>query len=202
MEESWLWSYIPYSIPGDNPKAHKTSYENYCSFHEKWQFLWKLLWFLWKLLQFSWKECAFHKKHLKSEKHTEKQQKQLIQHRSLILTWCFIEYRGKANYVYLMFWWCLVVMCILWCMHVYMVHIYVPLIVHACGACMCMYVHVVICTHLLVHVCAYGECMCIWCIYEKHLKSEKEMKSTPEKWKTHKKNTWKVKSTPQKRKTY
>ena len=28
---------------------------------------------------------------------TEKQQKHLIQHRSLIMTWCFIEYRGKAN---------------------------------------------------------------------------------------------------------
>ena len=89
-------------ILGDNPKAHKTSYENLCSFHEK---------------------------HLKSEKHIEKQQKQLIQHRSLILTWCFIEYRGKAKYVYLMFWWCLVVTCVFG-----------------------------------------GACMCIWCIYEKHLK--------------------------------
>ena len=28
---------------------------------------------------------------------TEKQQKHLIQHRSLIMTWCFIEYRGNAN---------------------------------------------------------------------------------------------------------
>ena len=40
---------------------------------------------------------------------TEKQQKQLIQHRSLIMTWYFIEYRGKANWVYLTFWWYLVV---------------------------------------------------------------------------------------------
>ena len=40
---------------------------------------------------------------------TEKQQKHLIQHRSLIMTWCFIEYRGKANWVYLTFWWYLVV---------------------------------------------------------------------------------------------
>ena len=96
-------------ILGDNPKAHKTSCENHCSFHEK---------------------------HLKSEKHTEKQQKQLIQHRSLILTWHFIQYRGKANYVYLMFWWCLVMTCMFG---------------GACG---------ILCTHLVVCVCAYGACMC------------------------------------------
>ena len=36
-----------------------------------------------------------------------------------------------------------------------------------------------LCTHLVVHACAYGACMCIWCIV--HLKSEKYMKSTPQK---------------------
>ena len=36
---------------------------------------------------FTENHCTFH----------WKQQKQLIQHISLILTWCFVEYRGKAN---------------------------------------------------------------------------------------------------------
>ena len=36
-------------------------------------------------------------------------QKHLIQHKSLIMTWCFIEYRGNTNYVYIIFWWYLVV---------------------------------------------------------------------------------------------
>ena len=50
-------------------------------------------------LNFTEKHCAFH---WKAKKH-------LIQHRSLIMTWCFIEYRGNANYVYIIFWWYLVV---------------------------------------------------------------------------------------------
>ena len=40
------------------------------------------------------KSGTFHEKYMKT---TEKQQKQLIQHTSLIMTWCFVEYRGKAN---------------------------------------------------------------------------------------------------------
>ena len=102
------------------------------------------------------KHCGFCEKHLKNEKHNEKHQKQLLQHRSLIWTWCFIEYRGKANWVYLIFWWYLVVhMCLV-------VHVCV------CGACMVMYVFGDIC----------GVCICIlymvmyikwtcgwWCMY-------------------------------------
>ena len=37
------------------------------------------------------KSGTFQEKHLKSNK------KQLIQHKSLILIWSFIKYRGKAN---------------------------------------------------------------------------------------------------------
>ena len=50
--------------------------------------------FSWKLALLYEKWCTFHEKDWKAP---EKQQKQLIQHRSLILTWSFIEYRGKAN---------------------------------------------------------------------------------------------------------
>ena len=57
-------------------------------FHEKWHFfVWKVLLFMkstWKGLKSTWKT-------------SEKQQKHPIQHRSLILTWSFIEYRVKAN---------------------------------------------------------------------------------------------------------
>ena len=49
--------------------------------------------------------------------------------------------------------------------------------VHVCMWCMYVY----LCPHVLVvhvvHVCVYGACMCFWCIYEKHMKSEKCMKS-------------------------
>ena len=109
------------------------------------------------------KHCGFHEKHLKSEKHNEKHQKQLIQHRSLIWTWCFIEYRGKANWVYLIFWWYLVVhMCLV-------VHVCV------CGVCMVTYVFgdthgVCIC---ILYMCGHvynghvfgGVCMYMWCMY-------------------------------------
>ena len=75
-----------------------------------------LTWFCW----FSWKVALFHKKHMKS---TWKATKQLIQHRCLILTWSFIEYRGKANKVYLIFWWYLVVHV---CVNSACIHIYWP----------------------------------------------------------------------------
>ena len=76
-KQDYLVFWMKDPILGDNPKAHKTSYEKHCGFCEK--------------------HCSFH---LKSEKHNEQHQKQLLQHRSLIWTWCFIEYRGKANWVY------------------------------------------------------------------------------------------------------
>ena len=70
---------------------------------------------------------------MKSEKHTEKQQKTAdstqISHFDLV----FHTVEGRPTMYILCFggvW---------WCMHVYMVHIYVPLIVHAYGACMCMW---------------------------------------------------------------
>ena len=53
-----------------------TYWPGFVSFHEKWHFFMKSTW-----------------------KAPEKQQKQLIQHRYLIFTWSFIEYRGKANKV-------------------------------------------------------------------------------------------------------
>ena len=56
----------------------------FVGFHERWHFLYKKWHFLMKSHEKDWKA-------------PEKQQKPLIQHRSLILTWCFIEYRGKAN---------------------------------------------------------------------------------------------------------
>ena len=58
-------------------------------------------WFSWKVRLYVWKLALFMKS-------TEKQQKHLIQHRSLIMTWCFIEYRGNAYFVYVIFWWYLV----------------------------------------------------------------------------------------------
>ena len=153
-------------ILGDNPKAHN---------EKPLRFSWKVAVFVKSIAvfvksgSFYEKHCSFH---LKSEKHNEKHQKQLTQHRSLIWTCCFIEYRGKANWVYLIFWWYLVVhMCLVVHVCVYGAHI----CSFNCACMWCMYVHVVICTHLVVHVCAYGTCMCMWCICEKH--------------------TWKVKST-------
>ena len=71
-------------ILGDNPKAHN---ENHCGFHEKWWFLWKAVVFMKSIAVFTWKV----KSTMKST------QKQLVQHRSLIWTWCFIEYRGKGQ---------------------------------------------------------------------------------------------------------
>ena len=50
--------------------------------------------FSWKVAFFVWKVVLFMKNTWKAP---EKQQKHLIQHRSLILTWSSIEYRGKAN---------------------------------------------------------------------------------------------------------
>ena len=132
------------------------------------------------------KHCSLY---LKSEKHNEKHQKQLIQHRSLIWTWCFIEYRRKTNWVYLIFWWYLVVhMCLVVHVCVYGAHI----CTFNCACLWCMYVHVVIYAHIwwcmyvhMVHVCVYGA----------------SVKSTPEKWKVHEKHTSKVKA-PEKWKTH
>ena len=64
-----------------------------------------------------WKVCAVH---IKSK------QNQLIQHRSLILTWSFLEYRGKANQVYLIFWWYLVVHVVHVCVNGTCIHTYWP----------------------------------------------------------------------------
>ena len=63
-----------------------------CAFHEVVLFTEKHCPFHGVVL-FTEKYCAFHETVL----FTKKQQKQLIQHRSLIMTWCFIEYRGKAT---------------------------------------------------------------------------------------------------------
>ena len=104
----------------------------------------KLIKFAWKALRFSLKSIVLFMKLRFSLKSTvlfmelhfslkstvlfmelrfslKSNKKQLIQHRSLIMTWCFIEYRGKANWVYLTFWWYLVVhVCVYGaCMHTY-----------------------------------------------------------------------------------
>ena len=66
----------------------------------------------------------------------------------------------------------------MWCMYVYLCpHVFGCV----CGACMCNMVHVCICGASMytcmylvvhaVHASVHGTCMCIWCIYEKHLKS-------------------------------
>ena len=75
---------------------------------------WSFIGFSWKVVLFSEKHCAFYEKHLKTYK------KPLIQHRSLILTWSFIEYSRKATR-YITFWWYLVVhVCVYGaCMHTY-----------------------------------------------------------------------------------
>ena len=108
--------------------------------------------------------CGFHEKH----------QKQLIQHRSLIWTWSFIEYRGKANWVYVIFWWYLVVhMCLVMLM---------CLVVHVCvcGAGMVMYVFgdtcgVCICILymcLVVYVCICDACICCSTLMSMHWASQ------------------------------
>ena len=56
----------------------------FCFFHERWHSLYEKWCFSWKVHEKDWKA-------------PDKQQKHPIQHRSLILTWSFIEYRGKAN---------------------------------------------------------------------------------------------------------
>ena len=66
-------SYIERPILGDNPKGH--NYDNE------------------KCALFMKSTCAFCEKHLKMCISHEKQQKQLIQHKSFILTWSFIECR-------------------------------------------------------------------------------------------------------------
>ena len=71
-----FWSFvIERPILADNPKAH-------------------FAWITMNNLCFSWKAPE---NVLSIWKAPEKQQKQLIQHTSLILTWSFIECRGKAN---------------------------------------------------------------------------------------------------------
>ena len=62
-------------------------------------------WFSWKVMLFLWKLALF-------VKSTEKQQKHLIQHRSLIMTWCFISTEGMPTMYMLYFigiWWSLYV---------------------------------------------------------------------------------------------
>ena len=60
-----------------------------------------LTWFLFVFIKsgtFCMKSGAFHEKYMKrTEKHLKNNKNTLIQHRSLILTWSFIEYRGKVN---------------------------------------------------------------------------------------------------------
>ena len=124
-----------------------------------------LTWFCW----FSWNVVLLVLKPALSMKSTWKAKKktQLIQNTfliSLILIWCFIEYRGKANQIYLIFWWYLVVYVVHVCLNGTCIHIYWPGFV------------------------GFHE---KWCFYmktgtfcEKHWK----LKSTPEKWKVHEKH--------------
>ena len=149
--------------------------ENHCGFHEKQQFFVKTIAVFMKTIAVFVKSTC----KVKSTKTADSTQ---ISHFDLV----FHRIQREGQLCISLFWWCLVVHACVYGAHICTFN---------CACMWCMYVHVVICTHLVVHVCAYGACMCTWCIYEKHLKSEKHMKSTPEKWKIHKKHlksNWKL----------
>ena len=147
-----FWWYLVEPVCVNGACIH-TYWPGFVGFHEKWHFSWKV-----------------HENHQKAPK---KQQKQMIQHTSLIMTWCFVEYRGKANKIYLIFWWYLVVYVVHVCLNGTCIHTYWPGFV------------------------GFHEKWCFlcesWYFCEKHMKSTENWKAH-EKWKAHLKSENHLKS--------